>query len=63
MNKARTCPRSVTSGVHYKHITVINYYSSIVNMFGASLTDDARVIIYDCYLFIVQATASNYNFK
>ncbi len=25
--------------------------------FGASLADDSRVIIYDCNLFIVQATA------
>ncbi len=28
----------------------------IVNKFGASLTDDARVVIYDRHMFIVQAT-------
>jgi hypothetical protein len=46
----------VTSGLYYKHITIVNYDSSIVNKFGASLTDDARVIIYDRHMFIVQAT-------
>jgi len=34
----------------------INDDSSIVNKFEASLTDDARVVIYDRRLFIVQAT-------
>ncbi len=27
--------------------------------FGASLTDDARVIIYDCNRFIIQATGDD----
>ncbi len=36
----------------------MNYASSIVNKLGALLTDDARVIIYDCHEFIVQATVS-----
>ncbi len=31
----------------------------IVNKIDASLTDDARVIIYDCHMFIVQATGLN----
>ncbi len=35
---------------------IINYDSSIINKLGASLTDDARVVIYDCHMFIVQAT-------
>ncbi len=30
--------------------------TSVVNKFGTSLTDDARVIIYDCLMFIAQAT-------
>jgi hypothetical protein len=42
--------------LYYKHIMIVNYDSSIVNKFGASLTDDTRVIIYDCHTFIVQAT-------
>jgi hypothetical protein len=37
-------------------MTIINYTSSIINKLGASLTDDARVIIYDRHMFIVQAT-------
>ncbi len=37
---------------------IVNYDSSIFNKFGASLTDeyDATVIIYDCHMFIAQAT-------
>jgi hypothetical protein len=35
---------------------IVNYDSSIVNKFGVLLTDDARVIIYDRHVFIVQAT-------
>ncbi len=45
-----------TSGLHYKHVTIINDDSSIVSKFEASLTDDARVIIYDHHMFIEQAT-------
>ncbi len=35
---------------------IVNYASSIVNKLGASLTDIARVVIYDRHVFIVQAT-------
>jgi hypothetical protein len=35
---------------------ILNDDSSVVNKFGASLTDDARVIIYDCHMFRKQAT-------
>ncbi len=45
-----------TSSLYYKHITIINYDSGIVNKLGASLPDDARVVIYDRHVFIVQAT-------
>jgi hypothetical protein len=34
---------------------IVNDNSSIINKLEASLTDDARVIIYDCHMFIVQA--------
>jgi hypothetical protein len=43
-------------GLYYKQITIVNDNSSIINKFEASLTDDARVIIYDRHMFIVQAT-------
>ncbi len=42
-----------TSGLYYT--TIVNYASSVVNKLEALLTDDARVIIYDLDVFIVQA--------
>jgi hypothetical protein len=35
---------------------IINDDSRVINKLEASLTDDARVIIYDRHMFIVQAT-------
>jgi hypothetical protein len=49
-------PTTDTSGLYYKHITIINNDSSIINKFETSLTDDARVIIYNRHMFIEQAT-------
>jgi hypothetical protein len=43
-------------GLYYKHVTIVNYASSGFNKLRASLNDDARVIIYDRHMFIVQAT-------
>ncbi len=45
-----------TSGLYYKHMTIINYAPGVVNKLDALLTDNARVIIYDRHVFIVQAT-------
>ncbi len=42
--------------LYYKHVTIVNYASSSINKLKASLNDDARVIIYDCHMFIVLAT-------
>ncbi len=36
----------------------VNDDSGVVNKLEAPLTDDARVIIYDRHMFIVQATES-----
>ncbi len=47
------------SALYCKHTTIINYDSSVVNKLEALLTDDARVVIYDCNVFIVQATEVN----
>jgi hypothetical protein len=44
------------SGMYYKHITIANDDSSIVNNFEASFADAARVIIYDRHMFMVQDT-------
>ncbi len=38
---------------------IINDDSSVVNKLETSLIDDARVIIYDHHMFIVQATGSS----
>jgi hypothetical protein len=45
-----------TWDLYYKHIMIVYYASSIVNKLGGLLTDDTRVIIYDRYMFTVQAT-------
>jgi hypothetical protein len=37
-------------------MTIVNDDSRVINKLEASLTDDARVIIYDHHMFIVQAT-------
>ncbi len=39
---------------------IVNYAARIVNKLDASLTDNARVVIYDRHMFIVQATGPNY---
>ncbi len=38
-------------------MTSVNDDSRVVNKLEASLIDDATVIIYNCHMFIVQATA------
>ncbi len=42
--------------LYYKLKMIINDDSRIVNKLEASLTDDARVVIYDRNMFIVQST-------
>ncbi len=42
---------------------IVNYTSSIVNKLEALLTDNARVIIYDRHVFIVQATGLKFACK
>ncbi len=38
---------------------IVNDDSRVANKLEASLTDDARVVIYDHHMFIVEATGSN----
>ncbi len=47
---------STICGLYYKHVMIVNDDSSIINKFRTSLTDNTRVVIYDCHMFIVQAT-------
>jgi len=46
----------LTSGLYYKHVTIVNYASSGVKKLKASLNDDTRVVIYNRHMFIAQAT-------
>ncbi len=39
-------------------MTIVNDDSQLVTKLETSLTDDARVVIYDRHMFIVQATGS-----
>jgi hypothetical protein len=50
-------------GLYYKHMVIVNYTSSIINELKALLTDDARVIIYDRHVFIVQAAGDRGEMK
>jgi hypothetical protein len=48
----------MTNGLYYKPMMIVNDDSRVVNKLEASLTDDARVVIYNRQMFIVQATES-----
>jgi hypothetical protein len=54
-NKSRAC-LSGSSSLCYKPMIIVNDNARIIKNLDASLTDDARVIIYDSHMFIVQAT-------
>ncbi len=43
------------SGLYYKPMTMVNDNSRVINKVETSLTDGARVVIYNCHMFIVQA--------
>jgi hypothetical protein len=40
-------------------MTIVNDDSRVINKLETSLTDVARVVIYDCHMFIVQATGTH----
>jgi hypothetical protein len=47
----------MSRGLYYKPVMIVNDNSRvIITKFETSLTDDARVVIYDHHMFIVQAT-------
>jgi hypothetical protein len=50
----------ISCALYYKHTTIVNYASSMVNKLEALLTDNARVVIYNCHVFIVQATGRRF---
>jgi hypothetical protein len=43
-------------GLHYKQMMIVNDDSSIVIKWNSKLIDAARGVIYDCHMFIVQAS-------
>jgi hypothetical protein len=45
-----------TSGLYYKHVTIVNNNSSIVSKWSFKLTDDPRVVINDRNRFMIQKT-------
>jgi hypothetical protein len=47
---------TVFCGLYYKPVTIVNDDSSIVSKLSFKLIDDPRVVIYDRYRFIIQAT-------
>jgi hypothetical protein len=47
--------KNATCGLYYKRMMIVNDNSRVVTKLETSLTDDARVVIYDCHMFIVQA--------
>ena len=51
----------MTSGLYYKHWTIVNDDSSVVIKWSFKLIDAARGVIYDRHMFIVQATELTQN--
>ena len=43
-------------GLYYKPLTIVNDDSRVVNKLEASHADNARVVLYDRHMFIVQDT-------
>ncbi len=50
-------------GLCYKPMTSVNHDSRVVNKLETSLTVDARVVIYDRQMFIIQATEKPKHYK
>ncbi len=48
----------IYTGLYYKPIRIVSDDSRIVNKIETTLTDDARVVIYDCHMFIVKSNVS-----
>jgi hypothetical protein len=49
--------------LYYKPVMIVNDDSRVINKLETSLTNDARVVIYDRHMFIVQATDVNFQIK
>jgi hypothetical protein len=47
-----------SSGLYYKHVTIVIDNSSIISKWSFKLIDDPSIVIYDRHRFIIQATGS-----
>jgi hypothetical protein len=54
--------KSTNCGRYYKPLMIVNDDSRVINNLEASLTDDARVVTYDCHMLIVQDTGCFHTF-
>jgi hypothetical protein len=50
------CMYLFISGLYYNPITIVNDDARVVNKLENSVTDAARVVIYEHHMFIIQAT-------
>jgi hypothetical protein len=48
--------KPVTCGLYYKPMMTVNDECRVINKLETSLTEDARAVIYDRHMFIVQDT-------
>ncbi len=55
-------PPLAICGLYYKHMTIVNFDSSVIIKWNSKLIDTARGIMYDCRMFIVQATDCKQHF-
>ncbi len=53
---SKPVPMTKICGLYYKHMTIVNDDSSIISEQSFQLIDDARGVIYDRRMFIIQAT-------
>jgi hypothetical protein len=44
---------SESSGLYYKHMMIVYDNSIIISKWKLQLIDDARVVIYNCNMFII----------
>jgi hypothetical protein len=49
----------LSCGLYYNPMTIVNGNSRIVTKLETLLNDDARVVIYNCHRFIIQATGAS----
>ena len=49
-----------SSGLYYKHVTIVNDDSSVISKQSFKLIDDPRVVINDHLMFIIQAIGASF---